>query len=103
LLYRQRPVTVEAMQIPLEWNGSAYELRFKDWLFSTNWWPAIPIKNSQRSNGLYIETPEGVLYASGGDWIVKAERGEFLPVKQNVFEATYELLTLASAAEMEYI
>lgn len=37
-----------------------------------------------------IETLEGKIYASSGDWIIKGVKGEFYPCKPDIFEATYE-------------
>ncbi len=37
-----------------------------------------------------VETLEGPLWAKPGDWIVKGIKGEFYPVKPDIFEATYE-------------
>ena len=39
---------------------------------------------------LDIPTPEGVMTAQHGDWIVKGVRGEFYPVKPDIFGLTYE-------------
>lgn len=39
---------------------------------------------------LLIPTLEGEMMASAGDWIVKGVKGEFYPVKPDIFEATYE-------------
>ena len=39
-----------------------------------------------------IKTLEGVMVANPGDWIICGVRGEFYPVKPDIFEATYELL-----------
>lgn len=36
-----------------------------------------------------IETLEGVMKASPGDWIVKGINGEKYPVKPDIFEKTY--------------
>lgn len=41
---------------------------------------------------IQIETPEGVLEASPGDWIIKGVNGEFYPCKPDVFEKSYELI-----------
>ena len=38
----------------------------------------------------YIETLEGSLTISDGDWIIKGVKGEFYPCKPDIFEATYE-------------
>ncbi len=37
-----------------------------------------------------IHTLEGWMIASVGDWIIKGVKGEFYPVKPDIFEATYE-------------
>lgn len=39
-----------------------------------------------------IETPEGVMHASVGDWIITGVKGEPYPCKPDVFAATYEPL-----------
>lgn len=37
-----------------------------------------------------IQTLEGVMYASKGDWIIKGVKGDFYPCKPDIFAATYE-------------
>lgn len=37
-----------------------------------------------------ISTLEGVMRASMGDWVVKGVKGEFYPVREDIFHATYE-------------
>jgi hypothetical protein len=39
---------------------------------------------------LPIETLDGEIIASQGDWIIKDATGEFYPCKPDIFEATYE-------------
>lgn len=39
-----------------------------------------------------IETLEGDLHISNGDYIIKGVKGEFYPCKPDVFEASYELV-----------
>jgi hypothetical protein len=39
---------------------------------------------------LTIETLEGDMTASVGDWIIKGVKGEFYPCKPDIFETTYE-------------
>ncbi len=39
---------------------------------------------------LHIETLEGIMEASPGDWIIKGVKGEYYPCKPDIFEATYE-------------
>lgn len=43
-----------------------------------------------RPRVLIIETPEGEMRAEPGDWIICGVRGEFYPVKPDIFDATYE-------------
>jgi hypothetical protein len=45
------------------------------------------------SNGdseLYIDTLEGTMTASEGDFIIKGVKGEFYPCKPDIFAATYD-------------
>lgn len=37
-----------------------------------------------------INTLEGIMTASPGDWIVKGIKGELYPVKPDIFEKTYK-------------
>lgn len=37
-----------------------------------------------------IHTPEGVLEAKPGDWIIQGVNGEFYPCKPDIFDKTYE-------------
>lgn len=41
---------------------------------------------------MYVETLEGIMTASLGDYIVKGVNGEFYPVKPDIFEKTYEVI-----------
>lgn len=39
---------------------------------------------------VYVKTPEATLRASVGDWLVRSVKGEVYPVRQAVFDRTYE-------------
>ena len=41
---------------------------------------------------MYIDTLEGVMKATINDYIVKGKKGEFYPVKPDIFEQTYDIL-----------
>lgn len=41
-------------------------------------------------HGLYINTLEGRMYASKGDYIIKGVKGEYYPCKPDIFEITYD-------------
>ncbi|MFF0816611.1 hypothetical protein ACFYVR_15890 [Rhodococcus sp. NPDC003318] len=84
--FRKKPVEIEAMQ----WDGAVR--------------PHLPIASWIRENGgvyrwspslggrqyLQIETLEGVMTCSPGDWVIRGVKGEFYPCKPDIFEATYE-------------
>ena len=44
----------------------------------------------QTDKDMYIETLEGVMHASQGDWIITGVNGEKYPCKPDIFEKTYE-------------
>lgn len=44
----------------------------------------------QTSKEMNIETLEGVMHASPGDWIITGVNGEEYPCKPDIFEKTYE-------------
>lgn len=46
--------------------------------------------NDPENPKLKIETLEGVMEASIGDYIIKGVKGEFYPCKPNIFETTYD-------------
>ena len=80
--YRKKPVVVEAMQ----WTGdNEFELdQFVDVVVAFNY-PEME---------MIIPTLEGDHTASVGDWIIKGVAGEFYPCKPDIFEMTYEAVTL---------
>ena len=43
-----------------------------------------------KTHVLKIETLEGVMNASVGDYIIKGVNGEYYPCKPDIFEKTYE-------------
>lgn len=73
--YRKKPVVIDAVQ----YTGS----NFNDII-------AFSDSASVVGTELWIATLEGTLIASPGDWIVKGIKGEFYPVKPDIFEATYD-------------
>ena len=46
----------------------------------------------QTDKDVYIDTLEGVMHASPGDWIITGVNGEKYPCKPDIFEKTYELV-----------
>ena len=45
-----------------------------------------------KNDELYIDTLEGTMHASVGDYIVCGVDGEFYPCKPDIFEKTYEIV-----------
>jgi hypothetical protein len=87
--YRKKPVVIEAVQ----WNGvSNFDevMRF----IGENHGSKLNYENAEegayKTGQLYIQTLEGNMQASKGDFIIKRVKGEFYPCKPDIFEATYE-------------
>lgn len=71
--YRKKPVVIEAEQ----WFP---EKNIEGVITSHSHTPVSP----------YIETLEGKMYVSEGDWIIKGVEGEIYPCKDSIFKKTYE-------------
>ncbi len=79
--YRKKPIVIEAVQ----WDGS----NMGEILVTLG---LEQITNDFMTNALEIETLEGTMAASVGDYIIKGIKGEFYPCKPDIFVATYELV-----------
>ena len=82
--FRKKPVTIEARLFDSE------DLNIQEWL--ADWCRGrlrgITLDPEQRV--IQIDTLEGEIEASYGDWIIKGVKGEFYPCKPDIFEMTYE-------------
>ena len=78
--YRKKPVVIEAMHF----DGSDESAQ------AICNWRGVP-QARDGSNAIRIQTLEGEMTASPGDWVIKGVKGEFYPCKPDVFAATYEL------------
>jgi len=81
--YRKKPVVIEAIEFTTETKDQVYN-------FVTCNKSASFAGTSQPT--LKIQTLEGIMTATEGDWIIKGVRGEFYPVKPDIFEETYEMV-----------
>lgn len=79
--YRKKPVVIEAMQFTNE---------MKDRVFHFVTCNKAPSFDDDGNPTMKIQTLEGVMIASLGDWIIKGVQGEFYPCKPDIFAATYE-------------
>jgi len=75
--FRKKPVVIEAVK----WDGNLTTIE--------NF--GIPeCSQDLGSKTLQIQTLEGEMTAQVGDWIIKGVQGEFYPIKEDIFEATYD-------------
>ena len=98
--FRKKPVVIDAMKFVLQdrdpgdvrvapvihWldlldplelkDGTIVEVNYSDWVFAPD--------------RIQIPTLEGVMRAELGDYIIRGVKGEFYPVKDEIFRMTYE-------------
>jgi len=77
--YRKKPVVIEAVQ----WDG-------KNQFEVMNFCKSCYFTSYGVEKDLYIDTLEGDMKASVGDYIIKGVEGEFYACKPKIFELTYE-------------
>lgn len=82
--YRKKPVVIDAIQFFDQPEELINIQKFMD-----NIDIIIDYKDIDDPK-LKIETLEGTMNASLGDWIIKGVNGEFYPCKPEIFEKTYE-------------
>ena len=78
--FRKRPVTIEAMQL----TDARSVLDIEEWINSGD------VGFSTNPPTVWIDTLEGRMEASTGDWIIKGVEGEFYPCKNGIFIKTYQ-------------
>lgn len=84
--YRKKPVVIEAVQF---FNTTESIEKLSG--FVDNQDVVVDYKNPEKPI-MKIETLEGIMSASEGDYIIKGVNGEFYPCKLDIFEKTYELV-----------
>lgn len=80
--FRKKPVVIDAVQWSGHWADKWDEIH-KMGNIKTK--PGV-----MDSNTFYIETLEGDMKVSDGDWVIKGVNGEFYPCKNDIFLKTYE-------------
>lgn len=78
--FRKKPIEIEARQ----WDGS------KNSATKLLRWMIPDIEPEAEASELTIQTLEGKMHVSPGDWVIRGVKGEFYPCKPDIFEATYE-------------
>lgn len=81
-LYRKKPVTVEAVQLR--------DVELRTLMALQNFAGLSNDVFEPVEDGILINTLEGKMKASIGDFIIKGVQGEFYPCKPDIFEKTYE-------------
>ena len=85
--FRKKPVVIEAVQF-LGWESFS-EMR-ETWETPFSSIAVFYNGSSTETMRLTIDTMEGTMTATIGDWIIRGIKGEFYPCKKDIFEATYE-------------
>ena len=80
--YKTKPCEIEA----IKWDGNNFEEVSK---FANNK-VHMELLFGSMDYGLVVDTLEGYMLASEGDFIIKGLRGEFYPCKPDVFYKKYE-------------
>lgn len=83
--FRKKPVVIQAVQY-IKGQTTLKEIREG---LALNGGELLPLRFGPQHT--IIDTPEGTTEVSDGDWIVKGIKGEFYPVKPDIFEETYEV------------
>jgi hypothetical protein len=83
--YRKKPVTIEARQLTPETRDMICQ-----WINEGKRSPQAWFYDSNGADEIYIETFEGTMVATDGDFIIQGVQGEFYPCKPDIFAATYE-------------
>ena len=84
--YRKKPVVVEAVQFTRDnleqivnfTKGKAADM--------------VAPKHKEGKYRCSVNTLEGIMQATEGDYIIKGVKGEFYPCKPEIFDMTYEVV-----------
>lgn len=90
-MYRKKPVVIEAIL----YRSQALDKHLVREFVTA---PLDEIGVGTGKRGLHIETLEGWMHVSDGDYIIRGIQGEFYPCKPDIFAATYEAVTEADRA-----
>ena len=86
--YRKKPVVIEAIKFVGYFTEFAAK-PYAPWWVLDGLYTGVLTYDSQ--NDLYVNTLEGKMLVSIGDYIIKGIQGELYPCKPDIFHATYEL------------
>jgi hypothetical protein len=87
--YRKKPVVIEA----LRWDGSVENATLIiNWILDGGGTARYDDREDAWDSRINIETIEGTMSLMRGNWAIKGVQGEFYPCKEDIFEATYEMV-----------
>lgn len=85
--FRKKPVVIEAM----EYKGGIQSAdQCIAWAIERGAVGMGVMRWVRLEDTLDIQTDEGTMSATPGDWIIRGVKGEFYPCKPDIFEATYD-------------
>lgn len=84
--YRKKPVVIEAFQIA---KSPRVAESLPAWAIDAINTGTLGVAREQ-PECFSIKTLEGVMLARAGDWIIQGVKGELYPVKDSIFQLTYE-------------
>lgn len=84
--YKKKPVVIDAIQ----WTGDNLEEVFDFFGDYTNYSYIAYAAGCAHINELVINTLEGDMRVSPGDYIIRGVKGEYYPCKEDIFLQTYE-------------
>lgn len=90
--FRKKPVEVEAMHVPEA--SCPDDQRVRDTARIAGWCGG---RVGTVTPCILIDTLEGQMIASPGDWVIRGVNGEFYPCKPDIFDAAYEPVETSDA------
>ena len=88
--YRKKPIEIEAIQFTGTNKQEIEQFVGKVLDFEVASRSALQMGLPTDITSIFINTLEGRMEASVGDYIIKGVQGEFYPCKPDIFGATYE-------------
>lgn len=84
--FRKKPVVIEARQVLIYHDT----VNIERWVNSNGGLFHRRTAHDGKGIECLIDTPEGPMLVSPGDWVIQGVKGEFYPCKPDIFEMTYE-------------
>lgn len=87
--YKKKPVVIEAFKYDGDFMDQTGEYYVPHWSVSSL---EAGLLSFEGQGDLFINTLEGKMLVSVGDYVIKGVQGEIYPCKPDIFELTYELV-----------